>query len=101
MQYPIPVWAIKLLVALEEHEEVHADDKDPHTCVKGILDEVPADVRAHVSAWHDGYKAAKNERDREARDMSKPPRAQGGPFLGSRPMIFERDPDGVIVMEQR
>lgn len=62
MQYPIPVWAIKLVAGLEEHEEVHADDKDPHTCVKGILDEVPAEVRAHVAAWHDGYKAAKNER---------------------------------------
>jgi hypothetical protein len=62
MNYPIPVWAIRLLAALEYHEDTHSADKDPHTCVKAILDDVPADVRAHVAAWHDGYKAAERER---------------------------------------
>lgn len=89
MSREIPAWAIELVAALEEHEDTHAADNDPHSCVKGILDQVPADVRSYVAAWKDGYRAAKSER------------AQGGPVSSPQPMIFERDQDEIIVMEQR
>lgn len=57
----IPKWAVDLVAALEEHEEVHPAG-DSHWCVKDALDAVPAEVRSYVAAWKDGYNARKNER---------------------------------------
>ncbi len=58
-----PSWAIALVAALEEHEDVHpaADSRfgDPHWCVQSILNAVPAEVRSYVAAWKDGFEAAK------------------------------------------
>lgn len=57
-----PTWALELVAALEEHEDTHSADTDPHTCVKAILDEIPAEVRTYAAGWAAGKRRAEQER---------------------------------------
>jgi hypothetical protein len=59
----LPLWGWNLIIAMQRHEELHGSQD---TCLKGVLNAVPADVRQHAEAISDyvqkasGHKVADN-----------------------------------------
>ncbi|WP_327222995.1 hypothetical protein OG229_02305 [Streptomyces platensis] len=43
----LPLWAWNLIIAMQRHEEAHGKED---TCLTGVLNAVPADIRAQAEA---------------------------------------------------
>lgn len=47
---PLPNWMLDVVIAVQEHEDIHRSVRDGGICLQGVLDLVPAEVRIAAKA---------------------------------------------------